>query len=73
MWEGIRLGEMIRLHAKKTDPKILKKALDNLLRRKTYHVATPTKKNEMLIKEYERILYKEKGLKKGVPHGKKSF
>jgi hypothetical protein len=64
---------MIRLHAKQNDPRIFKKALDNLLKRKAYHAAAPTKKNEMLREEYARILYKEKELKGGVSYGKKSF
>ncbi len=35
---------------------ILRKALHNLLRQKDYHIAPPTKKNIMVIKEYSRIL-----------------
>lgn len=36
-------------------PEIYKKALDNLLRRKGYHEATPVQKQEMLAKECERL------------------
>jgi hypothetical protein len=37
-------------------PDILRRALDNLLRRKAYHMAPPSKKNIMVLKEYSRIL-----------------
>ncbi len=53
---------MIRLHRKESDFEIFKKALGNLLKRKDYHVAAPTRKNEMLRSEYTRILNKEKVL-----------
>jgi hypothetical protein len=53
---------MIRLHRKECDSELFKKALGNLLKRKDYHVAAPTRKNEMLRREYTRILNKEKGL-----------
>ncbi len=53
---------MIRLHRKESDFEIFKKALGNLLKRKDYHIAAPTRKNEMLRSEYTRILNKEKGL-----------
>jgi hypothetical protein len=64
---------MIALHAKNNDPKILKQAMNNLLKRKDYHIAHPTKKNEMFRKEYTKILNKEKELKRRVLYGKKSF
>lgn len=47
---------MTALHEMQYDPKIYKKALDNLLKLKTYHMAPPTKKNKMLKKEYQKIL-----------------
>ncbi len=53
---------MIRLHRKESDFEIFKKALGNLLKRKDYHIAAPTRKNEMLRSEYTKILNKEKGL-----------
>lgn len=53
---------MIRLHRKECDSEIFKKALGNLLKRKDYHIAAPTKKNQMLRSEYTRILNKEKWL-----------
>jgi hypothetical protein len=40
------------------DPKIFKIALEKLLKRKNYHVASPTEKNKMLMEEYKRILNK---------------
>ena len=55
---------MIRLHRKEFVSEIFKKALGNLLKRKDYHVAAPTKKNEMLRREYTRILNKDKILKR---------
>jgi len=42
------------------DPEIFKIALEKLLKRKDYHVAPPTEKNNMLMKECKRIVNKEK-------------
>jgi hypothetical protein len=47
------------LQLKGYDPEIYKKALNNLLKRKGYHQAPPTKKNEMFLKEYRKILNKK--------------
>ena len=63
---------MIRLYRKESDSKIFRKALGNLLKRKDYHVAAPTKKNDMLRSEYTRILNKENKLKQEVLYEKKS-
>ncbi len=63
---------MIRLHRKKYDSEIFRKALGKLLKRKDYHVAAPTKKNEMLRSEYTRILNIENKLKQEVLYEKKS-
>ncbi len=38
---------------------LYKKALSNLLKRKEYHIASPTKKRKMLMEEYSRILKKK--------------
>ena len=38
---------------------LFKKALNNLLRKKDYHVAPPTKKSKMLVEEYSRLLKKK--------------
>lgn len=51
---------MITLNSKKYDAVIFKKALGNLLKRKDYHQAPPTKKNVMFMKEYKKILGKLK-------------
>ena len=48
-------------HSKWYDPEIFKKALRTLLKRKGYHEAPPTKKNEMLLREYRKILNKKSG------------
>ncbi len=61
---------MIRLHRKECDSEIFKKALGNLLKRKEYHVAAPTKKNQMLRSEYTRLINKEKDLGQEVLFGK---
>lgn len=34
---------------------LYKKALNNLLRKKDYHTASPIKKNKMLVEEYMRL------------------
>jgi len=48
------------LHIDQHDPEIFKIALEKLLKRKDYHVAPPTEKNNMFMREYKRILNKEK-------------
>jgi len=63
---------MIRLYRKECDSEMFRKALGNLLNKKAYHVAAPTKKNEMLRSEYTRILNKENKLKQEVLYEKKS-
>ena len=61
---------MIRLYRKECDSEIFKKALGNLLKRKDYHIAAPTKKNQMLRSEYTKLLNKEKNLRQEVLYGK---
>lgn len=52
------------LLTKQYDPEIFKKAMGKLLKSKDYHVASPTKTNEMLKREYKRILNTLKRQKK---------
>jgi len=52
--------EMMALRERQYDPEMYKKALDKLLKLKTYHISSPTKKNEMLMREYNKILNKVK-------------
>jgi hypothetical protein len=51
---------MTRSHIKRYDVALYKKALNNLLKRKSYHIAPPTKKNKMFLAEYIKVLNKEK-------------
>ena len=51
--------EMTTVYPKFYDPEIFKKALGNLLRQRGYHEAPPTKKNELLLREYRKILDKK--------------
>ena len=46
-------------HIKQYDVALYKKALNNLLKRKSYHIAPPTKKNKMFLAEYMKVLNKE--------------
>jgi hypothetical protein len=55
----------MKLLEKDYDREIFKSALRNLLKSKDYHVAAPTKKNKMLIREYTRIFNIGKELKGG--------
>ncbi len=46
---------MLIKHTKEYSREILRMALNNLLKQKCYHVAAPTLKNKMLMRECARI------------------
>jgi len=50
---------MTRKPPKKTFNKVARKALDNIVKNKDYHQASPTEKMKMLQKEIDRIHKKE--------------
>jgi hypothetical protein len=47
------------LQIEQHDPKIFRIVFEKLLEGKDYHIAPPTEKNTMLIREYKKILNKE--------------
>ncbi len=51
---------MLIKHTKEYNRKILRMALNNLLKQKGYHQAAPTLKNKMLMIECARIRYRVK-------------
>ncbi len=53
------MEKMMAFYPKSYDPEIFKEALSALLKQKGYHEAPPTKKNELLLREYRKILDKK--------------
>ena len=47
------------VNIKQYDGELYKKALSNLLKRKSYHIAPPIKKNKMFLSEYTKAYNKK--------------